>query len=104
MNIVLTQKDADYIAGVIRNQLIDLQEAYDEAMKEGTKRAEFCESLVRQLENISPEDVNEIATAKAELKKVKDDAIKNLTEKYNNKQAEYCKILELVMCGSESLG
>lgn len=101
MNIVLTQKDADFIANAIRSQIKDLQEAYEEALREGNKRSEFCMNLVNSIENeigVSEDSLK----AKSELEQIKNNAVKGLVDKYEKKLSTYYKILQLVMCGSES--
>lgn len=101
LDIVLTQKDADFIANAIRSQIKDLQEAYEEALREGNKRSEFCMNLVNSIENeigISEDSLK----AKSELEQIKNNAVKGLVEKYETKLTTYYKVLQLVMCGSES--
>lgn len=102
MNIVLTQKDADWVANVLREQIKDLQEAYDEAMAEGNKRSELCSSLIKTISDVTGES-EECESAMKELSQVGDSARKKLSDRYNKKMTTYCKILELMMCGSESL-
>lgn len=102
MNIVLKQKDADWIANVIREQIKDLQEAYEEALEEGRARSKLCNSLVDQLSGFTT-DGKDIVEARKELEDVKIESESRLNQKYNEKFSTYCRILELVMCGSESL-
>lgn len=95
-NITLTLKDADYIANFIRSQIKDLNEAYDDALKEGNRRADMVKELAVSLLPDDPEIQNRIN----ELEETRKLSVQTLERTYQNKLEAYEKILMLVMVGS----
>ena len=95
-NIILTIKDADWIANIIRHQIEDLESAYKDALEEGNSRAETAIKLARTL---FP-DNKELKEQISELDNTRNNAIKKLNETYQTKLENYEHIIELLMTGS----
>lgn len=96
-NIILTQKDADWVASIIRSQLQDLEEAYVDALKEGNKRSSIALQMAHELFA----DDEEVQKSARELEETKAKAMQALNNTYNRKKTAYTKIVELMLCGSE---
>ena len=96
-NIVLKQQDADFVANVMRKKLEDLDKSYQEAFKEGTRRA----NVAKDLASILFSNDEDIQRSLAELNETKEKSIKRMTDSYNEKKNEYQRIIELMMCGSD---
>lgn len=97
--IVLSIKDADFIANFVRNQVSDLNDAYKEAMTEGNKRADEVVEFAQTLLGDDPE----IQSKLEELEQTRQDSIKKLEETFQTKLDVYEKILLLMMTGSTEM-
>ena len=95
-NIILTLKDADYIANFIRSKIKDLNEAYKDALKEGNRRAHMVKGLA---ESLLPDDPD-IQKRIDELEETRKLSVQTLERTYQDKLETYEKILMLVMTGS----
>lgn len=94
--IVLTVKDADYIANFVRSQIENLNIAYNESKKECENKTESVTALAKLLVGDDP-DINKNLE---ELNEAKTSAIEGIEKEYQEKLEKYEKILMLVMCGS----
>lgn len=97
MNIVLTQKDADWVANVIRDRIKDLEETKDEFIQSNSNHMETLEKIADIL-GIS--DEQEVKEGLDEAQKDLVSAQEEIQKKYTDKLNEYQKIIELMMIGS----
>lgn len=95
-NIILTLKDADYIANFIRSKIKDLNDAYKDALKEGNRRADMVKGLAGSLLPDDPDIQKRID----ELEETRRLSVQTLERTYQDKLETYEKILMLVMTGS----
>ena len=94
--IILTQKDADWVANVIRDKLCLLEENYKAALNGCSKTYGYVSELV---DNLFPGEVK----YKKALEELADYSNSNKREEtfiYNKRKSEYERIIELMMVGS----
>lgn len=94
--INLTEKDADWIANIARQQLQDIQEVQKEVMSTIAK----LEAEANELINKHPEWED----AKKELEEVKAKSLAENNAYLKEEYAKWQKIIELMMTGSEENG
>lgn len=95
-NITLSLKDADFIANVIREQIKNLNDAYEEAMDYGNKTADKVIDVARKIGAGDPE----IEAKIKELEDTRRASALNIENMYQDKIQIYEKVLMLVMAGS----
>lgn len=94
--INLTEKDADWIANIARQQLQDIQKVQEEVM-----------STIAKLETEANELINkhpEWEDAKKELEEVKAKSLAENNAYLKEEYAKWQKVIELMMVGSEKNG
>ena len=98
--VVLNDKDADFIAKVIRNELEHINKTYEETLSSGKARVN---NVLNELETIESEDI--FGISKSELKndilRIQKESIEELNAKVNEFKSNYETCLELLMCGSK---
>ena len=95
--ITLTEKDADWIANIIRNRITDMTKNYEETItsipKNNKPLIDLCETMYA--------DDEDIMSRIKELENRQEHCIQVVKEDYSKRMEEYNRILELVMCGSD---
>lgn len=94
--IVLTQKDADWIASVIREKLDSLENSYKAALDGNTSAYKYIEDLVHKM---FPGDVS-YKKYLSELYEYSNEKKQEETRLYEKRKKEYYQILELMIGGS----
>lgn len=100
MQIVLNQKDADFIANFVRNLMLTLDQNFKTVSDNMTSRVDSCQKLAEVFEVQEDERIKQL---NQELADASDKAIKAMQDEYNVKREELEKVLMLVMTGSEDL-
>jgi len=90
MNIVLTQKDADFILKYIRMDAKRIDEKVEELKKDELRLLESC----KQLNNFEPKTASMISNFAKEFGK-------NVIDELENIQSDFTKCIELLTVGSE---
>ena len=98
MQVVLTQKDADWVANYIRNKMKDLEENYTDLQKDSFDSIEKAQALTKAFQLENDKDIAE------KLQALKDSNSKTLEEAektYIEEKRNLEKIIELMMIGSQ---
>ena len=95
MDVVLSQKDADWIANIIRRKMTELEEALKDGLKDGNDRYEACKKIADMI-GIDPDSDRDGEPLSA----VRDRAENNMRQEYMQHREEYERILYLLMAGS----
>lgn len=94
---MLTQKDADWIANVIRDKMKELTEMKEDFYEASDEKQGYLQSLVKLLKL---EDDKDIQQDMDHLNKTCQSAKENIEEECKEKLREYERILELLTVGS----
>lgn len=96
MPIILNQKDADWVANLVREKIKNLNEAYEDSV---TKTQKEVDSIVSICDSIFSSD-GEIQSKVESLKEIQKESVDEMKKTYNQKLSDYYRIIELMMVGS----
>lgn len=96
--VTLNNKDADFIANILRDEIKRLDKGYEEAAEKGQRRYEN----VMELLSSSGEEFFGIPTDKMkdDMHRVRNESKNKLDAHYQELKDGYTKCIELLMCGS----
>lgn len=96
MDIVLSQKDADWMLSVLRTKLSELDRMYEETIEVSNEKYDMC----KQLADMAGVDVESDDDGEP-LSVVKKRSDSRVYEDYKIKRAEYEKMICLLTMGSD---